>query len=265
MTPNRLVLLGDPVSHSLSPEFQNAALRAAHIDLRYEALRVGVAELARVSSELARESAAGNITAPHKVAFLSLCSQLTPTAARVGAVNTFWTTDGGLIGDNTDVGGFNAAAQALTPTSAHLQIALIGAGGAAAAVLGAVESWPSARVRIYSRRSGQSAALAAKFGDFVRVESSAEAALITANFVVNATTIGVAGDELPFRLESLHTGAAILDLVYRRGGTPLSRAATLAGFPAEDGTTMLIEQGALSFERWFGFAPDKKLMRAALE
>jgi shikimate dehydrogenase len=263
--PGRLVLLGDPVSHSLSPKFQNAALRAAGIDLRYEALRVGMADLARVSEELAQVNGAGNVTVPHKMAFLSLCSKLTPTAERVGAINTFWTDSGELIGDNTDVGGFDAAARAvLGAAPQHLTVALFGAGGAAAAVLGAAEKWASVRVHLYGRRKEQASSLAQRFGDFVSVNSSVASALNGATLVVNATTIGMEGDELPFDLSLLEPGAAVLDLVYRPGGTPLSRAASSAGFRSADGTTMLMEQGALAFERWFGFAPDKNVMRAAL-
>jgi shikimate dehydrogenase len=264
--PTRLVLLGDPVSHSLSPKFQNAALRAAGIDIEYAATRVSAKQLSRVALDLAASGAAGNVTVPHKVSFLSLCSELSPIASRVGAVNTFWSSNGKLIGDNTDVGGFDAAARALLGAApGNIDVAIVGAGGAAAAVLGAIERWPSARVRVYSRRIEQAQALASKFGDFARAETSAVSALAGAKLIVNATTIGMERDDLPFELAALDSRAAIIDLVYRPGGTTLVRAASAAGLRASDGTTMLIEQGALSFERWFGFAPDKEVMRAALK
>lgn len=266
MIPKRLVIIGDPVSHSLSPRFQSAALAAAGLDVRYEALRVRAPDLARVAGELAVEGAAGNVTVPHKTEFIHLCDEISPLAAHIGAVNTFWADDGKLVGDNTDVGGFDAAARDLLGSlSPGLTVALIGAGGSAAAILGAIERWSSATVRIYGRTMSRTTALAARFGDFVSVESDAAAALAGAKLVVNATPVGMTDETLPIDLDDLLPGASLLDIVYRRGGTPLVRAARAAGFNAADGTEMLIEQGALSFERWFGFTPDRGVMRAALE
>src|SRR2546423_10137985 len=121
--PGRLVLLGHPVSHSLSPTFQNAALRAAKIPLEYEALDVTKSGLHALLRDLKKVSAAGNVTIPHKFSVAERCDELTDVAARVGAVNTFWFEAGRLHGDNTDVRGFDAAARALLggePTGARV-------------------------------------------------------------------------------------------------------------------------------------------------
>jgi shikimate dehydrogenase len=111
--PGRLVLLGHPVSHSLSPRFQNAALRAADIPLVYEALDVAPDALATTLTDLGRQNASGNVTIPHKEAVAALCVRRSALADRCGAVNTFWHDEGALVGDNTDVGGVDAIAQAL--------------------------------------------------------------------------------------------------------------------------------------------------------
>jgi len=259
------VLIGDPVAYSSSPLFQNAALRAAGIDAIYEARRVAGADLPQVTRELAREGAAGNVTAPHKKRFLELCGEVSAIASRVGAVNTFWSQGGSLVGDNTDVGGFDSLARkVLGGIPAGLETAVVGAGGAAAGVLGAIEGWPGSRVRLFSRRREQAAELAGRFSDFVRVETSSSSALRGAMLVVNATPVGMTDDSMPFDLGELSEGATVMDLVYRPGGTALTRAAAAAGLPAADGTGMLVEQGALSFERWFGFPPDRNVMYAAL-
>ena len=115
--PSRLVLLGNPVSHSLSPVFQNAALKSEGIPLTYEAIEVAAPDLGHVLTLLAEDNAAGNITIPHKEAAFALCARRSPLAERVGAVNTFWIeedgADGGvLVGDNTDVGGFESLVRA---------------------------------------------------------------------------------------------------------------------------------------------------------
>ena len=109
--PERLVLLGHPLGHSLSPALQNAALRAAGIPLTYEPVDVPRSVLDDTLADLRRKRAAGNVTIPHKEAVRAACDRLTDTARAVGAVNTFWTAvDGALVGDNTDVGGFAAYA-----------------------------------------------------------------------------------------------------------------------------------------------------------
>lgn len=264
MTPSRLVLLGDPVSHSLSPAIQNAALAAAGLDVRYEAVRVAAEDLEALARDLVADNAAGNVTVPHKRAMFAFCDERTLTATRVGAVNTFWAHKGKLVGDNTDVGGFDAAArEALGAIPAGCEIALLGAGGSAAAVLAAIEKWPRAKVRLHSRTRSSAESLAAQFGGFVRVETSARSALSAANLVVNATPVGMNDDEMPLDLADVADGAVIVDLVYGKNGTPLTRAATAAGFAAVDGKRMLVEQAALAFARWFGFPPDLKVMRAA--
>jgi shikimate dehydrogenase len=263
--PGRLVLLGHPVSHSLSPRFQNAALRAAGIPLVYEALDIAPDALASTFAELAEQHAAGNVTIPHKEAVASLCTRRSALAERCGAVNTFWHEGGALVGDNTDVGGVDAIALALLgkarPTA---RVALLGAGGSAAAVLAAAERWGSATVRLYNRGMERARALASRFGASVQVVESVDDALDDATLVVNATPVGLRDDAFPVAVDRIPRGAAVLDLVYRSGETPWVRAARDAGHRAADGEGMLVEQGALSFERWFGIEPDRNAMWSAL-
>ena len=137
--PGRLVLLGHPVAHSLSPALQNAALRRAGIPMTYEAMDVEPAQLATVVGLLRDADAAGNVTVPHKEAFAKLCARRSPVAERVGAVNTFWTEAGELVGDNTDVGGFDAAVRRhFGAPHERGAVVVLGAGGSAAAV---IRSW----------------------------------------------------------------------------------------------------------------------------
>jgi shikimate dehydrogenase len=264
--PGRLVLLGHPVSHSLSPVFQNAALRASKIPLVYEALDVTGRELRSVVRQLKASNAAGNVTIPHKIAIHDLCDGLTDLAAKVGAVNTFWfDSKNKLRGDNTDVGGFDAAARALLGGEmAGARVVVLGAGGAAAAVLAALEEWPDARVTIVARHTDRAATLAQRFPDVARAEKSAERAVRGATLIVNATPVGQHDQDQPIDVALIPRSAAVLDLVYRRGGTPWVRAARENGIRAADGLPMLLEQGALAFQRWFGREPDREAMRLSL-
>ena len=263
--PGRLVLLGHPVGHSLSPRFQNAALMAAGIPLTYEALDVPPANLGNVLGELGQVGAAGNVTVPHKGAVFAACARRTTIASRTGAVNTFWHEDGALVGDNTDVAGFRALAkQVLGSTPSSARIALLGAGGGAAAVCAAVEDWPAVRVYAHSRRTGRTVDLAKRF-PFIRVVQSVDECLDQATIVVNATPVGLSGDALPAPIELIPRDAAVMDLAYRPGQTAWIQAALRAGYTAADGLEMLIAQGAEAFERWFGRAPDRDVMRRAVD
>jgi shikimate dehydrogenase len=263
--PGRLVLLGHPVTHSLSPAFQNAALRAAGIPLLYEPVDVTPRDLRALLRELQSSDAAGNVTIPHKAAVHASCDEMTDIATRVGAVNTFWFESGKLNCDNTDVGGFDAAARALLGGEiAEARVALLGSGGAAAAVLAAAEQWGDAQVSILARNTDRATKLARRFRDVARVEKNAVSALANATLVVNATPVGQHDDEQPLEIGLVPESAAVMDLVYRRGGTPWVKAARKRGNRAADGLPMLLEQGALSFQRWFGIAPDREAMRQSL-
>jgi shikimate dehydrogenase len=262
--PSRLVLLGHPVAHSLSPRIQNAALHAAGIPLRYEVMDVPPDHLQTVVRGLVEEGVAGNVTIPHKTAFAALCDELTMLAEQAGVVNTWWVDDGRLVGDNTDVFGAHAAAQEVLGHTPYAEtVALIGTGGAAAAVLAAVSSWPRSTARVYGRNRSRMEALCAQFPDVSRATSVANEAASGATLVVNATPIGLHDSSSPFPVDLLPREAAVLDLVYREDETAWVRAARAHGHRAADGLTMLVEQGALAFERWFGINADRVAMRAA--
>lgn len=264
--PGQLVLLGHPVNHSLSPIFQNAALRAADIPLVYEALDVTPAALRATMRRLKSSRSAGNVTIPHKIAVHDLCDTLTDLAAKVGAVNTFWFRSGKLHGDNTDVAGFDAAARALVGNDVtESRVVLLGAGGAAAAVLAAAEEWSGAEVRIVTRNGERGEALARRFPGVARVETSVERAIEGATLIVNATPVGQNDEDHPVDLAIVPRTAAVLDLVYRRGGTSWVRSARRKRIRAADGLPMLLEQGALAFRRWFGIDPDREVMRLSLQ
>ncbi len=264
--PGRLVLIGQPVSHSLSPAFQNAALQAAGLSARYEALEVSDAALDSTMRALVREGAAGNVTVPHKERVAALCDHVTPLAARVGAVNTWWSVNGALHGDNTDVPGFDDAVIALLgkiPVGAR--VAVLGAGGAARAAVVAASGWPGASVAVWARSVGRAAPLSGLGpSGTIRVEEFMAHALRGADLVVNATTIGLRDDAVPVNPGVLQRGAAVLDMVYRRDGpTPFVRLARDLGYAADDGLQMLIGQGARSWQRWFALAPDREVMSRA--
>ena len=263
--PTRLVLLGAPVAHSLSPRFQNAALRAAGIPLQYEALHVEPAAFATTFAALGREGAAGNVTIPHKEAAAAACDELTPLARRVGAVNTFWRDGERTVGDNTDVGGFAALARTVMGSEPRdARVLVLGAGGAAAAVLVAIAGWPGASVSLHARTPERAERLARRLGVPCRIVADPASAAADADVVVNTTPVGLHDEAEPVPVDSLAAHATVLDIVVRAGETAWVRHARARGLRAAGGLPMLVEQGALAFERWFGRAPDRAAMWGAV-
>jgi shikimate dehydrogenase len=259
-SPARLLLLGHPVSHSISPRFQNAALHAAGIPLTYETLDVDPDALDDTIAALAAERAAGNVTIPFKERFAARCARLSPLAERVGAANVFWHEEGELVGDNSDVGGAEAIMRALMGDASLTRMALIGAGGSAAAVLCAAERCGFAEVRVYNRNMERAEQLVERVASGARAVASMEEALNGAVLVVNATPVGLHGDDFPVPIELLPEDCAVFDLAYQRVETPWVSAARAAGHRAADGLGMLIEQGAIAFRMWFGVEPDRTAM-----
>ncbi len=221
----RLVaLLGHPVAHSLSPRMQNAAFAARGLDWAYVALDVVAEDLETAVRGLVASGFAGaNVTIPHKRAAAQLCDE-----ADGDAVNTLVFADGRVTGFNTDreiVAGIDSQ-----------RVCLIGAGGAAAALLPGLRG----EVRQFSRR-----------GDWPPDAAGCD-------LVVNATPVR---DEL---LVEPHAGQTIVELAYGDGETALVRAARAAGCAVIDGREALVLQGAASFERWTGVPAPVSAMRTAL-
>lgn len=244
-----------------------AALEKAGIDLEYTALDVVPDDFDRLLDVLVADGAAGNVTIPFKERAAARCDWLSTAAQRAGAVNTFWSVEGELHGDNTDIGGFQSAAlELLGAVPANARIALLGAGGAAAAVLAAVERWPGCAVAVHARTADRAGRLAARFSHVARAVETRKEALTDATLIVNATPLDAEdGPGAPAPLDELPDGCAVIDLVYRPGETAWVRAARARGHPAIGGLPMLVEQGALAWRRWLGVEPDRVVMRAALQ
>jgi len=266
-----IALLGDPVSHSLSPLIQNAAMRAARVDGVYVALRVSEADLAGLLRGLAHAGGAGNVTVPHKAAAARAVDRLTDAAQATGACNCFWLEDGQVWGDNTDVEGVTAAIRALLGRSgAGARVLVAGAGGGARAVVYALVRQGAAEIVLVNRTYDRAQELAGRLGTAhtpVRVATHVESlGGESFDLVVNATSLGLRDDDpLPVDPDLLPPVDAALDLVYARGGeTPWVRAMRRRQVAAADGTEMLLMQGAAAFRRWWNIDAPVHAMRDAL-
>ncbi len=259
-------LLGNPVSHSRSPDIQNAALRAARIDGVYVALQCPEQEVAA----LMRTLAGGNVSIPHKGIAAEALDRGTERVRRTRSCNTFWRDGKRLLGDNTDVIGFSVALRRLLFDPAGSRVLIIGAGGAARAAVHALLQDNAGEITVIARHRKRRKEIEAVAGRRARRVNivGAEKAVRGEGYdlIVNATPLGLrAADPLPLRLEKIAGVRALFDMVYQPGGTPWVRRALANGIPALDGSEMLLQQAAAAFELWFETDAPMKAMRAAIQ
>ena len=250
-------VLGRPVAHSRSPALFAHWLREHGLRGHYVPIETPPERLEETLRVLPGLGFRGvNVTVPLKEAALALADHASPCAEAVGAANTL-TFEDGVHADNTDGAGFLANLRQGAPgwDPASGPAVVLGAGGAARAVLAALLEAGVPEIGLVNRTRGRAEALAARFGPRIRVLDAA--ALEGATTLVNTTSLGMTGQpplELP--LDALPAGAVVTDIVYAPLETPLLAAARARGCVAVDGLGMLLHQAVPGFERWFGVAPE---------
>jgi shikimate dehydrogenase len=282
--PIRLAVFGDPVAHSLSPQMQNAALRACEIDMQYVRLHIRANELRSALRFLRDLDFIGiNLTVPHKIAALAQIDEPDESCSRVGAANTIRVRDKKLIGSNTDGEGFlRVVRNEFSVDVRDLRVMLIGSGGGT----GHAIAWQCAlenceRLVLVNRTYEKAQALAEQLrpyfagarvlGPAARLEAVAweeaalRAQLADIDLIVNATPLGMnASDPSPIPARLLAPHHIVFDCVYGPSKTSLLRAVDEAGGRGTNGLSMLLHQGALSFSIWFDRDAPIDAMRKAL-
>ena len=257
-------VIGHPIRHSLSPALFNAAFEALELDWAFLAFDVAAGSgSAAVSSMRVLGIEGMSVTMPHKHSAAGACDRLSPTADMLGAVNSVYLRAGDLVGENTDGAGLLDALrldEGFDPRGARCLV--LGAGGAARAVVLALANGGAADVAVWGR-TPERAAAAAELGDQARaVEDPAEAS--DYDLLVNATPVGMAAEPgLPCDPDLLRAGTVVVDLIYHPPVTELLTAAKAAGAVAVNGLGMLIHQAAHQFRLWTGEDPPLEVMSAA--
>ncbi len=281
--PAKLSVFGDPVAHSKSPGFHNAALKTCGIDAQYVAIHVRPDELAPALRALPAAGFLGtNLTIPHKEAALALMDSLDPAAGAIGAVNTVCVEDGKLSGFNTDGPGFvRAIREEFSVDVRDLRILLFGAGGAGRAIAFQCAIEGCERLILVNRSVEKAHALAAELAPYFHTDrligpadrlqaiphdlAAIRPRIDSVDLVVNATSIGMKRTDAALVPQAFLTpNLMVYDTVYANGKSRLVEDAESAGARAANGLSMLLHQGALSFEIWFNRAAPLDVMRAAL-
>ncbi|MER9897477.1 shikimate dehydrogenase [Mesorhizobium sp. M0130] len=253
---------GHPIAHSRSPKIHAYWLAKYGIDGVYEAIDVAPEAFAEFLQTLqAQGYRGGNVTIPHKEAAFALVARRDDAAEQIGAVNTLWFEDGELCGGNTDAHGFAANLDEYAPgwAAANGPAVVLGAGGAARAVIHALKQRGVSDIRIVNRTLARAQELRDRFGAGVSAHGLAETGelLGVAGLLVNTTALGMHGNEgLSADPDRLPDRAIVTDIVYVPLETPLLAAAKARGLRTVDGLGMLLHQAVPGFERWFGIRPE---------
>ncbi len=270
-------IFGDPVSHSLSPVMQNLAMKAAGLDAVYVPFHVTPQNLvSAVDGMRALQIGGVNITLPHKQHVLPLLDRVDEDAELIGAVNTVVHRDTELIGYNTDALGFiRSLREDVDFLPNNKSILLLGAGGACRAAAVALLRSGVSEIGIVNRNRERAEQLVNRISPTfpdqrLKVYGLGDAGYVAdlqrVDLVVNTTSIGLNGEDIPFcPLSKIKASASIYDMVYLRVETPFVRAARSRGLVAADGLGMLAGQGEEAFFLWFGIRPEKGLMKNCLQ
>ncbi|WP_108669575.1 shikimate dehydrogenase [Peribacillus acanthi] len=263
-------VIGDPISHSMSPAMHNSAFSDLGIDAYYHPFHVSPEHLKDAVKGLKALNIQGfNVTVPHKTSIIPLLDEIDPLASAIGAVNTVVKKDGKLIGYNTDGLGFVSALLHEMGNLIHPEcnILIVGAGGAARAIFYTLLSKGWTRVDICNRTVQRAEVL---IGECPIVGKSkpltlqeAQSTLNDYDLIIQTTSIGMSPrtSEIPIDLENLKPNSVVCDIIYNPLKTELLKNASIKGAKTQNGIGMFIYQGALAFELWTGIKPDTEKMK----
>lgn len=269
----KLCVIGDPVEHSKSPLIQNAMIRAAGLDYVYDARRVAGGDTAQWLEQAKTEGYAGfNATMPHKETLVSLVDELSADAALFGSVNTVCIRDGSVYGYNTDGEGFLRALLEAGMDPAGKTVLVLGAGGAAKAVVHKLVQGGAAKVSVANRTVERAETLCKQVGSDKLTPCDVSRGTLCrcaaqSDLIINCTSLGMTGtagefEDLSF-LEGLKPGAGVFDLIYSPARTRLLAKAERLGHPVSNGLGMLVWQAIFALEHFTQTKLDGPAMAAA--
>ena len=255
-------VIGDPVAHSLSPAIHNAAFEATGIDAAFVALPVRPGDLAAaVAGVRALDLLGLSVTMPHKSAIQQHLDVVGPEAAMLDAVNCVVREGDHLVGTTTDGRGFVDALTAASVDLVGTRVLVLGAGGAARAVIHALAGEDPAEIGVANRSTDRAKAAVLLGGRDTRIADVDDAP--DYDVIVNATSVGMGTPDLPLPADLLRSGQVVVDLVYEPTETALLAAARAAGATPVDGVGMLVHQAAHAFRLWTGVEPPVDVMAEA--
>lgn len=266
----RFAVIGDPIDHSLSPNIHSAAFRELDIDCSYIAYRIPKGELEEGIEGLKKIKIDGfNVTIPHKVEMMKYLNKTDEACSLIGAVNTITNDNGVLKGYNTDMDGFLEPLKKKEISIVNTRVLLLGAGGAARAIVAGVAKCKAKEITIANRtitKADELAEFAKKIGldaTAINIDDVKDSAK-NYDVIINATSVGLQNEASPISLDGINQKTIVYDIVYMPMNTDFLKKAKEAGCTIIYGYEMLLGQAAQAFEIWHGIEAPYNAMKKAL-
>jgi shikimate dehydrogenase len=256
------LVIGNPIEHSLSPKLHNYWIRENNIDAVYNKKQLNENDIKGTISEVADGKIDGiNVTIPFKKSVIPFLNELTPLAKEAQSVNTIYKKNGKLVGDNTDVGGFERALKHINYNVQGKKIFILGAGGVVSSIILTLKKAKASEIVLSNRTKKKAENLKKKYS-YLKIVNWGD--VPDSNMIINATSLGLKeDDEIKLNYADIKPNKLFYDIIYNPSETKFLSRAKQFGNQIENGKAMFAYQAQLAFEIWHGIKPtvDKKILK----
>ena len=254
-------VIGNPIEHSLSPKLHNYWIKENNIDAVYDKKQLNENDIEGVISEIKNDKIHGiNVTVPFKMSVIPFLDQLTPLAKETQSVNTIFKKDNKIVGDNTDVGGFEKGLKYINYDLKNKSVFILGAGGVASSIILALKRLGAAKIILSNRTKEKTDDLKKKYTDLEIIDWGETPDF---NMIINATSLGLKNDDqIKLNYADIGTNKLFYDIIYNPSKTKFLSKAKQFGNQIENGKMMFVYQAQLAFRIWHNVLPkiDNKLL-----
>jgi len=250
----KYLVIGNPIEHSLSPKLHNYWIKKNNLDAVYDKKLINEADIEGIIGELRKDNISGiNVTVPFKKSVIPLLNELTPLAKETESVNTIYKKKDKIIGDNTDVGGFEHALQHIKYDVKGKKAFVLGAGGVAPSIISALKKMGISDIYVSNRTQEKAETLKKKYSDLKVINWGKT---ISSDVIINATSLGLQkDDEIKLDYSKIGSNKLFYDVIYSPDKTKFLRNAEQSGSYVENGKMMFVYQAQLAFKIWHNIKP----------
>ncbi len=254
-------VIGNPIEHSLSPKLHNYWIKENNIDAVYDKKQLNENDIEGVISEIKNDKIHGiNVTVPFKMSVIPFLDQLTPLAKETQSVNTIFKKDNKIVGDNTDVGGFEKGLKYINYNLKKKNVFILGAGGVVSSIILALKRLGAAKIILSNRTKKKADNLKKRYMDLEIIDWGK---IPDFDMIINATSLGLKNDDqIKLNYAEIGTNKLFYDIIYNPRKTKFLSKAKQFGNQIENGKMMFVYQAQLAFRIWHNVLPkiDNKLL-----
>ena len=250
----KYLVIGNPIEHSLSPKLHSRWIKENNLDAVYDKRRLNENDIESIIKEIRNDKITGiNVTIPFKTIIIPFLDQLTPVAEKTRSVNTIFKKNNKIIGDNTDVGGFEQGLKHINFSLKNKKVFILGAGGVVPSIILALKGLGVSKI-VLSNRTKEKAVNLKKIYSDIEIINWGE--MTDFDMVINATSLGLKkNDEIHFDYNKAGSNKLFYDIIYNPAETNFLKKAKLSGNKTENGKMMFIYQAQLAFKIWHDILP----------